>query len=114
MMIALLNVSLFFLLIYCYRRVRHGYHILQLENYYNDRYAHWMRLNLKKVLDIKSIILFIFPIVLVYMGEEKIALIAEIIVLIVLSLLFRRSKEKKAFVVTARIKRMYITNLINH
>ena len=112
MMIALLNVSLFFLLIYCYRRVRHGYHILQLENYYNDRYAHWMRLNLKKVLDIKSIILFIFPIVLVYMGEEKIALIAEIIVLIVLSLLFRRSKEKKAFVVTARIKRMYITNLI--
>ena len=39
----LLNLSLIFTLVYFYRITRHGLHILQLENYYLDRYAVWMK-----------------------------------------------------------------------
>ena len=37
----LLNISLFLFVVYFYKKIRHGLHILQLENYYNDRYAFW-------------------------------------------------------------------------
>ena len=53
---ALLNCSLILILIYFYRITRHGLHILQLENYYVDRYASWMKRCVKKVLNIKTIV----------------------------------------------------------
>ena len=51
----LLNFNLLLFLIFAYKKVRHGLHILQLENYYNDRYLVWMKKNVKTVFDIRVI-----------------------------------------------------------
>ena len=113
----LLNFNLFLLLIYFYRIIRHGLHILQLENYYLSRYTNWMKKNLKKVLSLKNIILLLVPtimiIVSIFVNELLLpGLGIEALVLIYLMLSFKKQKEKKAFVVTARIKRVYITCLV--
>ena len=42
----LLNICLILFAIYFYKKIRHGLHILQLENYYNDRYAVWLKKNI--------------------------------------------------------------------
>lgn len=110
--IALANVSLLLFLVYFYKKVRHGLHILQLENYYNDRYATWMNQNIKLVFDIKVIGLMAIPIVLFLIGYSKFAFYLNIIAYLVLILTTKRKKEKKPFVTTARIKRMYITYVI--
>ena len=110
--IALANVSLLLFLVYFYKKVRHGLHILQLENYYNDRYATWMNQNIKAVFDIKVIGLMAIPIILFLIGYSKIAFYLNIIAYLVLIFTTKRKKEKKPFVITARIKRMYITYLL--
>ena len=61
----LLNFSLFLILIYFYRITRHGLHILQLENYYIDRYAKWMQRCIKKVLNPRAIITLLIASVLI-------------------------------------------------
>ena len=53
----LLNFSLILVLVYFYKITRHGLHIWQLENYYLDRYVAWTKRYLKKVINIKAIIL---------------------------------------------------------
>ena len=53
MEVFLLNFNLLLFLIFSYKKVRHGLHILQLENYYNDRYLVWMQKNLKTVFNFK-------------------------------------------------------------
>ena len=111
----LLNISLILILIYFYKITRHGLHILQLENYYIDRYAVWMKRYIKKVLNIKTIILLLIPIILFVINTEisiNIAFAVEIFGLLYLIISTKREKEKKAFVVTARIKRIYTTYLI--
>lgn len=113
----LLNFNLFLLLIYFYRITRHGLHILQLENYYLSRYTNWMKKNIKKVLNIKSVVLLLIPTVMIIVskfvnGLLLPGLIIETLILMYLILSFKKQKEKKAFVVTARIKRVYITCLV--
>ena len=112
----LLNFSLLLLLVYFYRLTRHGLHILQLENYYLSRYTGWMKKNLKKVLNIKTVILLLIPaimtVVSIFVNQLLMpALIVEALVLMYLTISFKNQKEKKAFVVTARIKRVYTTYL---
>ena len=113
----LLNFSLFLIFIYLVRITRHGLHILQLENYYISRYAKWMKRCINKVLNIKTIILLLIPSVLVLFSlvNDNLllpGLIIEILVLMCLIIRFKKQKEKKAFVVTARIRRVYTTYLI--
>ena len=111
----LLNFSLVLFIVYFMKKNRHGLHILQLESYYNDRYLGWVKNNLNKVFNIKHIILLILPVVILFINfnEYKIlSLSLEILALIVLIFVTKRKKEKKPFVVTARVKRMYITYLI--
>ena len=108
----LLNISLVLFFIYFYKKIRHGLHILQLENYYNDRYITWMKNNFKTVLDLKVVGLMVIPIILFILGKAKFAFILEILAYLCLILIAKRKKEKKPFVVTSRIKRMYITYLI--
>ena len=111
----LLNFILLLTLIYFYRLTRHGIHMLQLESYFISRYAKWMKKNLKKVISIKAIVLLVISSVLILINNEKTilaGLILEIIFLIFLSLTFKKEKEKKPLVVTARVKRMYATYLI--
>lgn len=113
----LLNFNLFLLLIYFYRIIRHGLHILQLENYYLSRYTNWMKKNVKKVLNLKNVVLLLIPTVMIIISifvDSLLlpGLIFESLMLIYLIFSFKKQKEKKAFVVTARIKRVYITCLI--
>ena len=111
MEIFLLNFNFFILFIMAYRKIRHGLHILQLENYYNDRYLKWMKDNFKNIFKIKEIILLAIIVVISFI-KVNLSLTLNLLVLLTLNLLFRRKKEKKAFVVTSRIKRMYLTLLI--
>ncbi len=111
----LLNFSLFLILLYVYKIARHGLHILQLENYYLDRYVVWMKRYVKKVLNIKTIIILLLPIILFAMNTPvsiNTGFLVEILGLLYLIFTTKRAKEKKAFVVTARIKRVYTTYLI--
>ena len=113
----LLNFSLLLLLVYFYRLTRHGLHILQLENYYLSRYTGWMKKNLKKVLNIKTVTLLLIPAIMtalsIFVNQLLLpALIVEALVLMYLTIRFKKQKEKKAFVVTARIKRVYTTYLV--
>lgn len=115
MEIFLLNLCLVFFVIYFAKKNRHGLHILQLESYYNDRYFGWIKKNICSVLNIKHIALLILPIVILLIDYDKLkilALVLEIMALFVLILVTRIKKEKKPFVVTARVKRMYVTYLI--
>lgn len=105
-----LNLILF--LIFFYKRAREGLHILQLENYYNDRYLVWMKRYIKKVLNVKVIIALLVPIILFAVNMNIEALIVNCLVYLLLISRAKRGKEKKAFVVTARIRRMYITYLV--
>lgn len=109
------NISLILILIYFYKITRHGLHILQLENYYIDRYAVWMKRYIKKVINIKKIILLIIPIICFVMNNNISIIIGfavEIFVLLYFIITTKKQKEKKAFVVTARIKRVYATYLV--
>ena len=108
----LLNTSLLLFVIYFYKKVRHGLHILQLENYYNDRYAFWMKKNLKNVIDIKVVGLMVIPIIIFIIGKINIAFLVEILAYLCLIFTSKRKKEKKPFVVTSRIRRMYFTYLV--
>lgn len=111
----LLNLSLILILVYFYKITRHGLHILQLENYYIDRYAVWMKRYIKKVINIKKIVLLIIPIICFIINKEVSIIIGfaiEIFVLLYFIFTTKKQKEKKAFVVTARIKRVYATYLV--
>lgn len=110
--VVIANINLLLFLIYFYKKVRHGLHILQLENYYNDRYATWMNQNIKTVFDIKVIGLMLIPVLLFLSGYSKIAFYLNIVAYLILIIITKKKKEKKPFVVTARIRRMYITYLI--
>ena len=79
----LLNFCLILILTYFYIVTRHGLHILQLENYYIDRYAVWMKRYLNKVLNIKTIVLLLIPSILIFINDEivtRIGLILEIFI----------------------------------
>lgn len=111
----LLNFNLILILIYFYRITRHGLHILQLENYYIDRYAVWMKRYLNKVLNLKTIVLLLIPTIFVIIQNQTlniIGLVIEALILVYLILSFKKNKEKKPFVVTVRIRRVYTTYLI--
>lgn len=111
----LLNFALVLILVYFYKITRNGLHILQLENYYVDRYAVWMKRYIKTVVNIKVIVLLLIPIVCFALNNQIVNYIGfavEILALIYLIIITKKKKEKKAFVVTARIKRVYTTYLI--
>ena len=112
MLYSLIVLNLILFLIYFYKIARKGLHILQLENYYNDRYAVWMKKYIKKVLNANTIFLLLIPIILISFNFETFGLITNALVYLILILSVKKTKEKKAFVVTSRIKRMYITYLI--
>ena len=92
--------------IYFYKKNRHGLHILQLENYYNDRYLAWMKNN------IKTIGLLVIPVIVMIFFNWDLGSLLNVVAYLTLILTSKRPKEKKPFVVTARIKRMAVTYAI--
>ena len=104
----LLNLFYIFSLIYILFKSKHAYHMLQLESYKKERYIKWIKNN--KTIKIKELILII-PIIIVIFNF-KIGLIINAIWLIILILLRGKYIAKKPLVVTARIKRMYFTEIL--
>jgi UDP-N-acetylmuramoyl-tripeptide--D-alanyl-D-alanine ligase len=86
--------------------------MLQLEHYYKDRYIKWMKENFKTIFDIKRIGLLLISSIILLLGYNKIAITLTIITYLLLNFTFYRKKEKKAFVVTKRVKRQFITYFI--
>ena len=108
----LINVALFLFAIVYYKKVRHGMHMLQLESYFNIRYFKWIKNNIKQVIRIKQLILLVIPIVLVFAKQELAGLVLELLAFAVIAFVTKKKQEKKPFVVTARVKRMFITHFL--
>ena len=107
----LTNLVLFLFIIYFYKTNRKGLHIFQLEHYYQDRYAKWLRDNKDQTFNFNNLaLLFISSAILAF--SIKIGYIVLALTYLVLIFSVKKKKEKKAFVVTARVKRQYITYLI--
>ena len=105
----LTNLIFILFVVYFYRTNRHGLHMLQLEHYYKDRYIKWMKENIKDVFDVKKIIFLIISSLVFLLGYTKVAYILTIISYIFIIFSIKKKKEKKAFVITARVKRQYMT-----
>ena len=108
----LLNVNLILFMYLLFKKLRRGLHILQLENYHNDRYLLWIRKNFLEVFKPFELILYVGSILLMIFNQTYPAFIIQMISILIMMIFARKRKEKKAFVVTARIKRMYITLLL--
>lgn len=104
----LLNIFIIFSYIYILYKSKHAYHMLQLESYKNKRYIKWLKNN--KTIKIKELILLIPSIVLIF--NLKVGLIINIICILILFLFKNKYVEKKPLVITARIKRMYLTEVL--
>ncbi len=104
----LLNIFIIFSYIYILYKSKHAYHMLQLESYKNKRYTKWIKNN--KIIKIKELILIIPSIIIFF--NFKLGLIINVIWMLILILFKNKYIEKKPLVVTARIKRMYITEIL--
>ena len=104
----LLNIFIIISYIYILYKSRHAYHMLQLESYKNERYIKWIKNN--KTIKIKELILIIPSVILFF--NFKLGLIINIIWMVILELFRNKYTEKKPLVVTARIKRMYTTEIL--
>ena len=108
----LLNIIILISFVYFYRVSRHGIHMLQLESYFNGRYFKWFKKNLKQVFRIKRIVLLLIPTVLIFYNNITIGLVLELIALLLFVVITKKKVEKKPFVVTSRVKRMYATYVL--
>ena len=91
---------------YFSQKTKHGLHMLQLESYKNERYSKWIKQNKSKTIKKEEIILLL-PIILgLFTKHNIITYILFGISYIVLKYTLKQNNEKKAFVVTNRIKRM--------
>ena len=104
----LLDILVIISYIYLLYKSKHAYHMLQLESYKNERYIKWIKNN--KTIKIKELILIIPSIIMFF--YFKIGLIINIIWALILILFKNKYTEKKPLVVTARIKRMYTTEIL--
>lgn len=105
----LVNSLFLILFIYLNKKIRNGFHILQLEHYQLKSYNKWIKNHFGKVFPIKEIIIFLIVVISSFINL-KIATILVILLTIILYITFPKQKEKKPLVITNRIKRMYITN----
>ncbi len=106
----LLNAMLILLYVYYYYKMKHGFHMLQLESYMNDRYKNWMNKNKKEKFTPRECIMLVPTIITIFNT------MAGLIVGLVFSglLFFSRQiyKVKKPLAYTKRVKRLFTTSTI--
>lgn len=106
----LLEVSFILMIIYFLFKLRHGFHMFQLESYKPERYKSWMKKNKQDLINFRELLLLIPLIILVI--NARVAIIVQIVILVLLWISRNVYKEKKPLVITSRIKRLYTTSLI--
>lgn len=105
-------VALFYLLF----KSKKAMHMLQ-QNYYNDdkRYINWMSNNYKKMF-LNFDLLFLLFIVLVFVKNTLLSIILFICICLISYITYKdkmkKEQSKKPLVITARVKRMFITEII--
>lgn len=95
--------------IYFYKKTKNGLHMLQLESYKNERYFKWIKNNFNKVIRVNEICFIIICVILLFMHQEFLGLLLLNISYIAVLVFNKTEKSKKPFVVTNRVKRMYVT-----
>ena len=106
----LLNVLLIFLYLYFYQKMKHGFHMLQLESYMNERYKRWLNKNKTEKMKVRDLLMFI-PIIISIFNNIA-GLIVGIVTIFVLFISRPIYKEKKKLVFTKRVKRYFFTTTI--
>ena len=104
MNLILLEILLVLTLAYFLFKLRHSFHMFQLESYKLERYRRWMKENKSTLINIRELLLLIPVPILLF--NERIALVIQIIILILMWLSRDIYKEKKPLVITKRIKRL--------
>ena len=110
MNIAFVNLSLLIYLAFMLITSRKYLHMLQLNSYMNSRFLKWFLINYKK--DIKPIgVLLVVPLLFLWWKNLLIFSITWICVNFIFLYNYQKTKasEKKKFVITNRIKRLYVT-----
>lgn len=87
--------------------VKHGNHMLQLNSYFNGRYASYLKKNFLKEIDIKAVIALAGYVFL--LSGTTPAVSAYALIYVVCDLLKPKKDEKKPLVVTDRVKRLNVT-----
>ena len=106
----LLNVLLISLYMYFYYKMKHGFHMLQLESYMNDRYKNWMNKNKKEKIKVRDLLLNI-PILITIFNTSA-GLITGVCISLLLYFSRQVYKAKKPLVYTKRVKRLFTTSTI--
>ncbi|MBR3870609.1 MAG: UDP-N-acetylmuramoyl-tripeptide--D-alanyl-D-alanine ligase [Clostridia bacterium] len=90
--------------------LRHQFHMLQLSSYRNDRYKKWAKENFGKELTVWYIFPVLVPCIIVMTSLPLWVFTACFAVTLALAVIFTpRKAEKKKLVITARVKRLYVT-----
>lgn len=114
----LFSISIGFFLIYSLYKSKKAMHMLQ-QNYYDEsnRYLFWMFKNLKKVFGNIDILLILASIMLMFVNinNDIKVILYSLLAFIVFVLYYKKEKKeqvKKPLVITARIKRLLVTQII--
>ncbi len=87
--------------------LRHGAHMLQLNSYYNQRYMGYLKKNISKEINFKAI--FALLGYFFYFFGSFPAISAYALIYLLFDMKDGKKEEKKPLVVTARVKRLFIT-----
>ncbi len=87
--------------------VKHGNHMLQLNSYFNGRYASYLKKNILKEIDWKAVVALAGYVFL--MSGPTPAVSAYALIYVVCDLLKPKKEEKKPLVMTQRVKRLTVT-----
>ena len=109
-------ISVLISLCYLLFKSKKAYHMLQ-QNYYNDdgRYINWMSNNYKKMF-LNFDIFFLIFILLQFVKKPLLSIIVFIVLYVVSYFTYKNKlnneQSKKPLVITARVKRLYVTEIV--
>ena len=104
----LLNVFIIIMYVYYIYKMKHGFHMLQLESYFNSRYKTWMDKNKKEKIILRDCSLIIPAIITAF--NARIGLIVGLVLAIILYMSRPIYKIKKPLAITKRVKRLFSTS----
>lgn len=104
----LLNIFIAIIYVYFIYKMKHGFHMLQLESYFNNRYNGWLNKNKKEKIILRDLILIIPEIILIF--NVKAGVIVGIIFSLLLFMSRQNYKVKKPLAYTKRVKRLFATS----
>lgn len=100
-------VAVIYIWILLNSNLRHFTHMLQLNSYYNSRYARYFKKNKKELVDFKAIFSLISYVMIIF-GSFPIVC-AYALIYLILDMTNPAKKEKKPLAVTGRVKRLFFT-----